>query len=371
MKRLAIVAWWDLEASKHDKHQLPHATFTHPKEDIAMLFDKGSRTITTAMTKAYDANSSAVPFQDTKINPEYYGPELIVAEDCWRDPIQSTATRSTLTERVLVSRWTRPSIGGIEHISHGTGDRHTIGINLKSTALTYQSGKMFYDGKVTPGAVHVTSPGESSTVVFHSPCDVLHLYVPQQLLAQHYHEAFDRAHNGDIILDTPQITCDASIQRLGHALSTVQGDEKVFGGIYVESISTAIVARLLERHFAKKNVHCSGGVKALPRWRLRRAIDYIEAHLAEPLTLNCVAVSVGLTRMHFAAQFRLATGFTPHAYLLRRRIEHAQRLLLESHWPIAQISLECGFSTSSHFSEAFKRIIGDSPTCWRARSRAG
>jgi AraC family transcriptional regulator len=223
-----------LEALKHDKHQLPHATFTHPKENIAMLFDKGSQTITTPMTKAYDANGPAVPFRDTKTNPEYCGPEPIVAEDCWRGPMQSEVTRSTLTDRVLVSRWTRPSIEGIEHISQGTGDHHTIGINLKSTALTYQSGKMFYDGEVTPGAVHVTSPGKRSTVIFHSPCDVLHLYVPQRLLAQHYYEAFDRAHNGDIVLDTPQITCDASIQRLGHALSTVKGDETVFGGIYVE-----------------------------------------------------------------------------------------------------------------------------------------
>jgi AraC family transcriptional regulator len=328
--------------------------------------------MTTTLTKAYGASGCAVRNQDpTTINQPYRGAAPIVSEDSWRGPVQSEATRATLTDRVLVSRWTRRSIEKIEHTSQGAGDHHTIGINLKSTALTYRSGRMLYDGEVTPGAIHVTSPGQSSTVIFHSPCDVLHLYVPQQLLAQRYHEAFDRSHSGNIILDAPRITCDASIQRLGHALASVQGDESIFGDIYVESISTAIVARLLEQRFSHKSVPSSGSVKALPNWRLRRVIDYIEAHLAEPLTLGGVAASVGLTRMHFAAQFRLATGFTPHAYLLCRRVERAQRLFLETDWPVSQIALECGFSTQSHFSEAFKRLVGKSPTCWRAQCRVG
>jgi transcriptional regulator GlxA family with amidase domain len=75
--------------------------------------------------------------------------------------------------------------------------------------------------------------------------------------------------------------------------------------------------------------------------------------------------------MHFAAQFRLATGFTPYAYLRRRRVEFAQKLLLESDLPLVQIALACGFSTQSHFSSAFKQIVGDSPRWWRVHARIG
>ncbi|MFM0125757.1 AraC family transcriptional regulator [Paraburkholderia sp. RL18-101-BIB-B] len=320
------------------------------------------------MTEAYGASGLAILDHGTP-TPQHRIAEPIAAEDCWRGPLLPEATQTVLTDRVFVSRWRRQDTEPVEYTSQGTDDHHTIGISLKSMALTYRSGIMLYDGKVTPGAIHVTNPGQSATVIFHSTCDVLHLYVPQRLLVQHYQEAFDRPHNGDIILGAPHITCDASIERLGHALASEQGSDSVFGDIYVESISTAIVARLLKYRFANDRAPSFRKVTALPQWRLRRAIDYMEAHLAEPLTLGDIAASVGLTRMHFAAQFRLATGFAPYAYLRRRRVEFAQRLLLESDWPVSQIALACGFSTLSHFSSAFKRMVGNSPKWWRIHAR--
>ncbi|MFM0150443.1 helix-turn-helix domain-containing protein [Paraburkholderia sp. RL18-085-BIA-A] len=326
--------------------------------------------MTTTLTDAR-ASGLAILHDDGGANSRYRIAEPIAAEDCWRGPLLPAATRAVSTDRVLVSRWTRRGIEPIEHTSEGTGDHHTIGINLKSTALTFRSGRMLYEGEVTPGAIHVTNPGQNARAVFRSPCDVLHLYVPQGLLVEHFQEAFGRQHNGDIILGAPHFTCDPSIERLGRALSSVEGSETFFSDIYVESISIAIVARLLERRFAIDRIPTSGKVTALPPWRLRRAIDYIEAHLAEKLTLGSIAASVGLTRMHFAAQFRLATGFTPYAYLRRRRVEFAQKLLLESDLPLVQIALACGFSTQSHFSSAFKQIVGDSPRWWRVHARIG
>jgi AraC-like DNA-binding protein len=323
----------------------------------------------TTLTDAYGVTGLPILNDNRTANSRSIA-EPIAAENCWRGPGLAESTRAVLTERVVVSRWTRQGIEAVEHAHQSTGDHHTIGINLRSTALTYRSGRMLYEGKVTPGAVHVTNPGQSATAVFHTPCDVLHLYVPQRLLVQHYHEAFGRSHNGDIILGAPHITCDTPIERLGRALSSIQGSETIFSDIYVESISTAIVARLLECRFANDRIS-AGKVTALPSWRLRRAIDYMEAHLTEPLTLGSIAASVGLTRMHFAAQFRLAIGFTPYAYLRRRRVERAQKLLLESNLPVTQIALACGFSTQSHFSSAFKRMVGYSPRWWRIHASVG
>jgi AraC family transcriptional regulator len=51
---------------------------------------------------------------------------------------------------------------------------------------------------------------------------------------------------------------------------------------------------------------------ALPRWRLKRAIEYVDGHLDEPVSLADLAAAAGPTRMHFAARFRAATGLTPH-----------------------------------------------------------
>jgi AraC-like DNA-binding protein len=104
---------------------------------------------------------------------------------------------------------------------------------------------------------------------------------------------------------------------------------------------------------------------ALPKWRLKCTIDYIETHLDETVTLADLARAVGLTSMHFAAQFRAATGIRPHEYLLRRRIERAQDLLQAPSAKLVDVALSVGFQTQAHFTTVFKRFTGTTPHQWR------
>jgi transcriptional regulator GlxA family with amidase domain len=106
-------------------------------------------------------------------------------------------------------------------------------------------------------------------------------------------------------------------------------------------------------------------VAELARWRLKRAIDYVEAQLDKPVSLADVASSAGLTRMHFAAQFKAATGLRPHEYLLRRRIERAQEMLVGTDMSLVDVALSVGFQTQAHFTSVFKRYAGQSPRAWR------
>lgn len=106
----------------------------------------------------------------------------------------------------------------------------------------------------------------------------------------------------------------------------------------------------------------------LPLWRLRLATAYIEANLGSPVRLEDVARATGLTRMHFAAQFRAATGVRPHDYLLHRRIERAKILLLRMETTVVDVALEVGFRSHAHFSTVFKRLAGDRPSQWRQRA---
>ncbi len=103
----------------------------------------------------------------------------------------------------------------------------------------------------------------------------------------------------------------------------------------------------------------------LAKWRLRRTIGYIESHIDSPLSLRDLARTAGLSRMHFAAQFRQATGVRPHSYLLGRRVEKAQILLATTDMPIVAIALEVGFSSQAHFTVVFKRFCGWAPRQWR------
>jgi transcriptional regulator GlxA family with amidase domain len=110
-------------------------------------------------------------------------------------------------------------------------------------------------------------------------------------------------------------------------------------------------------------------VSGLSKWRLKRAKEYMEANIAEPISLADIAAASGLSRMHFAAQFRAATGVRPHEYLLQRRIEHARELLLTSRLPLVEIAFEVGFKTQAHFTTVFARFVGETPNVWRQRNQ--
>lgn len=105
---------------------------------------------------------------------------------------------------------------------------------------------------------------------------------------------------------------------------------------------------------------------SLPPARLKRVIDFIEANLAEPLTLDLLAHVAALSVFHFARVFRQATGYSPYRYVSERRLQRAQRLLMAPQLTVHEIALACGFPRHANFSAAFARARGMSPSAYRA-----
>jgi AraC-like DNA-binding protein len=91
----------------------------------------------------------------------------------------------------------------------------------------------------------------------------------------------------------------------------------------------------------------------------------IEAHYAERITLPILAAEAGLSPFHLVRVFRRATGVPPHAYLESVRIQRAQRLLMRGISP-ARVAYDVGFSSQSHFTSRFQRIIGVTPGRYRS-----
>jgi AraC-like DNA-binding protein len=106
-------------------------------------------------------------------------------------------------------------------------------------------------------------------------------------------------------------------------------------------------------------------VRALQKWRLKRVVEYVDNHLAAKISLSDLAAVAGLSRMHFASQFRASTGLRPHDYLLTRRIRRAEELLRNSTITIVEIALTVGFQTQAHFTTVFKRFVASTPRQWR------
>jgi transcriptional regulator GlxA family with amidase domain len=107
----------------------------------------------------------------------------------------------------------------------------------------------------------------------------------------------------------------------------------------------------------------------LAPWQICRLTAHIEANLDTTLRTRDLAALVRLSPFYFCRAFRDSWGDSPHGYVMRRRMERAQGLLLSTDASLAQIAADCGLADQAHFSKLFRRFAGESPGAWR-RARA-
>jgi AraC-like DNA-binding protein len=98
---------------------------------------------------------------------------------------------------------------------------------------------------------------------------------------------------------------------------------------------------------------------------LAKIIEFIEANLCEDLSLNVIAEIVEMSPSKLRQAFIGTVGQSPHSWLSKRRIERARILLAETEQSIAQISLDCGFSSQSHMTMLFSQHFGTTPNKYR------
>ncbi|MFH0301598.1 AraC family transcriptional regulator [Bradyrhizobium sp. 31Argb] len=167
---------------------------------------------------------------------------------------------------------------------------------------------------------------------------------------------------------------DPVIKCLSDALADTGQAYDRHAGIRADALRLAVAIRLLGLQAenssaiddrAVTTVPAERTVGGLQKWRLKRVGEYVDSHLSKKITLSDLAVVAGLSRMHFASQFRIATGLRPHEYLLRQRIRRADELLRHTTMTIVEVALSVGFQTQAHFTTVFKRIAGSTPAQWR------
>lgn len=93
---------------------------------------------------------------------------------------------------------------------------------------------------------------------------------------------------------------------------------------------------------------------------IRRACEFIRAGMTSNLSLDEIATEVGLSRFHFLRLFKANTGFSPHAYLIMRRLELV-RTLIQQGFSLALAAHETGFADQSHMTRRFKAAYGITP----------
>ena len=103
---------------------------------------------------------------------------------------------------------------------------------------------------------------------------------------------------------------------------------------------------------------------------INAAIQFIESHLLESITVADIAAAAGYSLYHFIRTFNQTVRHTPYDYLMRRRLSLAASQLLETERRVIDIALDAQFNNHETFTRAFGRVFGISPTSWRERGFA-
>ena len=165
--------------------------------------------------------------------------------------------------------------------------------------------------------------------------------------------------NGFSVLQPSDTT---QIDRYFAEIDRLTGDDSLMAVARRSNMVVSILWRLLEQHTAK----IASSVNL--RTDMQEVREYIQAHLAEDLSLDQLLSVVHLSKYHFVRIFKEAFGVTPGKYILRARISAARRLLVTTALPIYEIAIMVGFTDTTSFYRAFREMEGASPGSIRRES---
>jgi AraC family transcriptional regulator len=113
----------------------------------------------------------------------------------------------------------------------------------------------------------------------------------------------------------------------------------------------------------------SAGRGGLLAWQARKVRAYIENHISGPVLVADLCSLVQRSEAHFSRSFKHTFGESPHAFLIRRRVELAAQYMLTTDAYLSDIALRCGFTDQAHLSKHFRQSMGQTPAAWRRARR--
>ena len=151
---------------------------------------------------------------------------------------------------------------------------------------------------------------------------------------------------------------------LDEAVRLLQPCEKVAHG-------TILAARsVLRKQIDSQPVsEPSDGGGRLLAWQARKVRDYIDSHIAGPILVADLCALIDRSEAHFSRAFRRSFDESPHAFVIRRRLELAARYKLQTDASLSDIALRCGFTDQAHLCKHFRHSKGQTPAAWRRARR--
>jgi AraC family transcriptional regulator len=159
----------------------------------------------------------------------------------------------------------------------------------------------------------------------------------------------------------PQFDCLANglVQLLETAKQDLERDREAAKALLAKASS------ILQLEIDRRSGANDSGTGGLAGWQIARVRAFIDKNLHGTIHTRDLSAVARRSAAHFARSFKQSFGESPHAYVMRRRLEKACHLMMTSSESLSQIALSVGFSDQSHLTKRFKQTIGQSPSKWR------
>lgn len=263
----------------------------------------------------------------------------------------------------LIRRWQ----GIAPDIDQCALDQHYLSIHLGGAKRLHRTGegqRLIHD--TAPNAHSFVPAGAAFRWRTEGPIDFMHVYVATSTIDRFVAKTFDRDPRHVQLRD-----CLGASDPLIASLATALVDELISDGgaqqAFLDDVMHLLLFHVLRRH---SNAPSTGArsLYALPPYKLRRALDFIESQSGQPIGVTEIAAACGTSAFHFSRAFHHAMGVPPYAFLIERRVAKARELLSTSVLPLTQVAAQCGFGGLSQFSRMFRQVTGMSPSGFRNRN---
>jgi AraC family transcriptional regulator len=153
------------------------------------------------------------------------------------------------------------------------------------------------------------------------------------------------------------------IALLDAAIGQLDREEAAHGTILR---ATSLLRRQVDPPLAQEG---ADGKERLLAWQARKVLEHIDRHVMHRVLIADLCALVQRSEAHFSRSFRRTFGHSPHAFVVRRRVELAAQHMLQTDTPLSEIALQCGFVDQAHLCKHFRKVIGETPAAWRRARR--
>lgn len=231
---------------------------------------------------------------------------------------------------------------------------HDMWCDDEHMALTFQS----------EGMIGIYDRQHDWRCLVREPLDCMQFHFPKALLDQYI--AGVEGLTVDVLDGKPARLSlfDPILKYLALACIPLLQSAEAARAAYLQQVMDAVVSHVA-RTYCHARTRSTFDRDRLAPWQIREVDSIVAARIDDKLSVERLAQACSLSISHFSYLFKNSTGYTPHQWLLSRRIDLAKTLLAHTNEPLASIACAAGFSDQSHFTRVFSRRVKASPSAWR------